>query len=127
MPAGKTSDAFLTSLEILPTLLKSCQVKPPQDIILDGFDLLPVLQGETPSARNTMFWQRRHDIGVRVGDWKWVNSSRGSGLFNLKTDIGEQQDLSATHPEKLKELKQHFARWKKQMNAAEPRGPFRDY
>ena len=127
VPAGKTSDAFLTSLEILPTLLKSCQVKPPQDIILDGFDLLPVLQGETPSARNTMFWQRRHDIGVRVGDWKWVNSSRGSGLFNLKTDIGEQQDLSATHPEKLKELKQHFARWKKQMNAAEPRGPFRDY
>ena len=127
VPAGKTSDAFLTSLEILPTLLKSCQVKPPQDIILDGFDLLPVLQGETPSTRNTMFWQRRHDIGVRVGDWKWVNSSRGSGLFNLKTDIGEQQDLSATHPEKLKELKQHFARWKKQMNAAEPRGPFRDY
>ena len=127
VPAGKTSDAFLTSLEILPTLLKSCQVNPPQDIILDGFDLLPVLQGETPSARNTMFWQRRHDIGVRVGDWKWVNSSRGSGLFNLKTDIGEQQDLSATHPEKLKELKQHFARWKKQMNAAEPRGPFRDY
>ena len=127
VPAGKTSDAFLTSLEILPTLLKSCQVKPPQDIILDGFDLLPVLQGETPSSRNTMFWQRRHDIGVRVGDWKWVNSSRGSGLFNLKTDIGEQQDLSATHPEKLKELKQHFARWKKQMNAAEPRGPFRDY
>ena len=127
VPAGKTSDAFLTSLEILPTLLKSCQVKPPQDIILVGFDLLPVLQGETPSTRNTMFWQRRHDIGVRVGDWKWVNSSRGSGLFNLKTDIGEQQDLSATHPEKLKELKQHFARWKKQMNAAEPRGPFRDY
>ena len=127
VPAGKTSDAFLTSLEILPTLLKSCQVKPPQDIILDGFDLLPVLQGETPSTRNTMFWQRRHDIGVLVGDWKWVNSSRGSGLFNLKTDIGEQQDLSATHPEKLKELKQHFARWKKQMNAAEPRGPFRDY
>ena len=127
VPAGKTSDAFLTSLEILPTLLKSCQVKPPQDIILDGFDLLPVLQGETPSTRNTMFWQRRHDIGVRVGDWKWVNCSRGSGLFNLKTDIGEQQDLSATHPEKLKELKQHFARWKKQMNAAEPRGPFRDY
>ena len=127
VPAGKTSDAFLTSLEILPTLLKSCQVKPPQDIILDGFDLLPVLQGETPSTRNTMFWQRRHDIGVRVSDWKWVNSSRGSGLFNLKTDIGEQQDLSATHPEKLKELKQHFARWKKQMNAAEPRGPFRDY
>jgi len=27
----------------------------------------------------------------------------------------------------LAELKQHFARWKKQMDAAEPRGPFRDF
>ena len=127
VPAGKTNDAFLTTLEILPTLLQASQVKPPQDIILDGFDLLPVLRGEKPSARQTMFWQRRHDKGARVGDWKWVDSNRGSGLFNLKTDIGEQQDLSATHPEKLKLLKQHFARWKKQMDAAEPRGPFRDF
>ena len=127
VPAGKTNDAFLTTLEILPTLLQASQVKPPQDVILDGFDLLPVLRGEKPSARQTMFWQRRHDKGARVGDWKWVDSNRGSGLFNLKTDIGEQQDLSATHPEKLKLLKQHFARWKKQMDAAEPRGPFRDF
>jgi len=62
-----------------------------------------------------------------VGDWKWVDSNRGSGLFNLKTDIGEQQDLSTTHPKVLEKLKQHFARWKKQMDAAEPRGPFRDF
>ena len=127
VPAGKTNDAFLTTLEILPTLLQASQVKPPQDVILDGFDLLPVLRGEKPSARHTMFWQRRHDKGARVGDWKWVDSNRGNGLFNLKTDVGEQQDLSVTHPNKLEELKQHFARWKKQMDAAEPRGPFRDF
>ena len=127
VPAGKTNDAFLTTLEILPTLLQASQVKPPQDVILDGFDLLPVLRGEKPSARQTMFWQRRHDKGARVGDWKWVDSNRGSGLFNLKTDVGEKQDLSATHPGKLIELKQHFAHWKKQMDAAEPRGPFRDF
>ena len=127
VPAGKTNDAFLTTLEILPTLLQASEVKPPKNIILDGFDLLPVLQGNKPSARNTMFWQRRHDKGARVGDWKWVASNRGSGLFNLRTDVGEQKDLSVTHPNKLEELKQHFARWKKQMDAAEPRGPFRDF
>mgnify|MGYP001379530833 CR=1 FL=1 len=127
VPAGKTSDAFLTTLEILPTLLQASDVKPPQDIIFDGFDMLPVLQGKAPSTRNAMFWQRRNDVGARVGDWKWVDSSRGSGLFNLKTDVGEKQDLSATHPGKLAELKQHFAHWKKQMDAAEPRGPFRDF
>ena len=32
-----------------------------------------------------------------------------------------------THPEKLAELKARFAAWEKAMDAAEPRGPFRDY
>ena len=65
------------SFAIMP--VSASDVKPPQDIIFDGFDLLPVLQGKTPSTRNAMFWQRRNDVGARVGDWKWVDSSRGSG------------------------------------------------
>lgn len=46
-------------------------------IELDGFDMLPVLRGEQPSPRAEMFWQRRGDKAARVGDWKWVESSRG--------------------------------------------------
>lgn len=127
IPAGATSDAFLTTMEILPTLLQAAQLPSPKDIVLDGFNLLPVLRGEKKSTRTEMFWQRRLDKGARVGDWKWVESSRGSGLFNLKTDVAEKQDLSKKHPEKLEELQQAFARWQQQMKAAEPRGPFRDY
>ncbi len=127
IPAGTTSDAFLTTMEILPTLLQAAQLPAPKDIVLDGFNLLPVLRGEKKSTRTEMFWQRRLDKGARVGDWKWVESSRGSGLFNLKTDLAEKQDLSKKHPEKLQELQQAFARWQQQMKAAEPRGPFRDY
>ena len=114
-------------MEILPTLLQAAQLPSPKDIVLDGFNLLPVLRGEKKSTRTEMFWQRRLDKGARVGDWKWVESSRGSGLFNLKTDMAEKQDLSRKHPEKLQELKQAFARWQQQMKAAEPRGPFRDF
>jgi hypothetical protein len=35
--------------------------------------------------------------------------------------------LSKEKPEVLKDVQAHFASWKKQMQAAEPRGPFRDY
>ena len=125
--AGATSDAFLTALEIFPTLLAAANAKPPKDIVLDGFNLLPVLRGNKKPSRAEMFWQRRLDIGARVGDWKWVESSRGNGLFNLKTDPGETKDLSAEHPAKLKELQQHFTRWTTRMKTTEPRGPFRDY
>ncbi|MBL69475.1 MAG: N-acetylgalactosamine-6-sulfatase [Verrucomicrobiales bacterium] len=127
VPAGATSDAFLTALEIFPTLLAAANASTPKDIPLDGFDLIPVLRGKMKSLRKEMFWQRRLDKGARVGHWKWVESSRGNGLFDLRTDLAEKKDLSQTKPEILKMLKARFALWQKQMKNAEPRGPFRDF
>ena len=127
VPAGKVTDEFLTSLEILPTLLAATGTAAPDGVKLDGFDLLPVLRGELPSPRSEMFWQRRSDVAARVGPYKWVQSSKGSGLFDLSTDLGEEHDLSTEKPEVLERLKACFAAWQAEMEASEPRGPFRDY
>jgi len=127
IPADSTSDEFLTSLEIVPTLCAATGAEPPKGVVLDGFDMLPVLQGKKRSPRTEMFWQRKLDKGARVGHWKWVESSRGGGLFDLRDDIGERRDLSEEKPEVLKEVQARFASWKMQMQAAEPRGPFRDF
>jgi arylsulfatase A-like enzyme len=127
VPAGVTSDEFLTSLEIFPTLCAAAGTKPPSGVVLDGFDMLPVLQGKMKSPRKEMFWQRRLDKGARVGHWKWVESTRGDGLFDLSKDLGEKKDLSKERPDMLTKLKNRFQNWKKEMNEAEPRGPFRDY
>ena len=89
--------------------------------------MLPVLKGETDSSRTEMFWERRGDQAARVEQWKWVNSTRGTGLYDLSEDIGEQRDLSQEKPEVLNMVKERFENWKRQMAAAEPRGPFRDY
>ena len=89
--------------------------------------MLPILQGKTASPRKEMFWQRRGDRAARVGNWKWVDSKKGTGLFDLSTDLGEKKDLSKQKPEVLKMVKSRFANWKEQMARAEPRGPFRDY
>jgi len=127
IPAAATTDEFLTSMEIFPTLCAATGAAPPKGMALDGFDMLPVLQGKMKSSRQEMFWQRRLDKGARVGHWKWVESSRGTGLFDLRTDLSEKHDLSKAKPEVLKMMKARFANWKKQMKAAAPRGPFRDY
>ena len=121
------TDEFLTSLEILPTLLAATGTPTPEDLKLDGFDLLPVLRGEMPSPRKEMFWQRRGDVAARVGQYKWVQSAKGQGLFDLSTDLGEEHDLSTERPEVLGMVKERFAAWQEEMQASEPRGPFRDY
>jgi arylsulfatase A-like enzyme len=127
IPAGKVTDEFLTSLEVLPTLLAAIGTAKPADVQLDGFDMLPVLRGELISPRKEMFWQRRNDKAARIGHWKWIDSAKAKGLYDLSTDLGESNDLSKEKPEIAKMLKNRFEAWQAEMNATEPRGPFRDY
>ncbi|MHC4742162.1 MAG: sulfatase-like hydrolase/transferase [Planctomycetota bacterium] len=127
IPAAATSNEFLTSLEIFPTVCKAAGTKPPKDVVLDGYDMADVLSGKAKSPRTEMYWQRRGDKAARVGKYKWVESEKGSGLFDLENDVAEQNDLSKERPETLNRLQQSFAAWKKQMAQAEPRGPFRDF
>jgi len=62
-----------------------------------------------------------------VGRWKWVESSRGGGLFDLANDVGEARDLSKERPEVLRRVRERFAAWAKAMAQAEPRGPFKNF
>jgi hypothetical protein len=100
----------------------------PSKIKLDGFDWWDVIRGSTPSPRHEMFWKRKDLIGVRVGNWKWVDmGGESGGLFDLSKDIGETNNLSQSHPEILQMLKQRYQHWLAEMEQAEPRSPFRDY
>lgn len=127
IPAGTANDAFLTTLEVLPTMANLCGAKIPAEIELDGFDMLPAISSNADAPRKSMFWKRQNDRAVRSGEWKWVDSRKGTGLFNLANDVSERTDLSQQHLHKLQELKDAFAAWEAKMQAAEPRGPFRDY
>ncbi|MBE2282834.1 MAG: sulfatase-like hydrolase/transferase [Prosthecobacter sp.] len=127
LPAGKATDEFLTALELVPTLLAACGAQAPEGVKLDGFDMLPVLQGETKSSRKEMFWQRRSDRAARFENWKWLESAKGNGLYDLSTDLGEKNDLTNERPEIARMMRDRFARWRGEMDASEPRGPFRDY
>lgn len=128
IPAGRISDEFLTSLEILPTLARATGAAIPEGLILDGHDMLPVLKGQAKSPRREMFWQRQDRIGARVDHWKWVDQAgKQGGLFDLSQDLGERRDLSAEKPEVLEMVRSRYQAWLAAMEAAEPRGPFRDF
>ncbi|WP_430452273.1 sulfatase family protein [Rhodopirellula europaea] len=127
VPAGEVNDEFLTSLELLPSFASAAGLEPPADIVLDGFDWWPTLRGESASPRKEMFWKRRDQIGARVGQWKWVQMDKQGGLFDLANDMAETHDLSESRPEILAMVKNRYANWLREMEAAEPRGPFRDF
>jgi arylsulfatase A-like enzyme len=82
---------------------------------LDGVNLLPFLTGEKQGRpHEQLFWRTGAKHAARVGDWKLVQERGGeTELFNLKDDIGEQTDLAANEPAKLKELQAAFAEWER--------------
>jgi arylsulfatase A-like enzyme len=82
---------------------------------LDGVDLLPYLTGETQGRpHERLFWRDSRQHAVRLGDWKLVKPRTGPpALFNLAEDLGEQENLVASQPEKLQELQAAFAEWEK--------------
>lgn len=124
---GSVSDEFLTALEVFPTLVEAAGASLPEGVQFDGFDMLPVLQGQAESARESMFWERQGEYGGRVGRWKLVNSRRGSGLFDLTEDVAESRDLAKALPDVLRRVRGAYRDWAQQMADAEPRGPFKDY
>ena len=127
IPQGKVNDQFATTMEFFPTFLAAAGSKPPAGLKLDGYNILPVLEGKAESPRQECFYQAKDAKAARVGKWKWVESERGGGLFNLAEDLGEKHDLSAQKPEVLAMVKGRWAAWRKEMDDSEPRGPFRDY
>ncbi len=128
IPAGQVNDEFLTSLEIFPSLAAATGASLPGDVVLDGFNWWNVLSGKVESPRREMFWKRKGLLAARVDNWKWVEmGGEAGGLYDLSTDIGERKDLSRARPEILKMVKARYANWLREMEAAEPRGPFRDF
>jgi arylsulfatase A-like enzyme len=121
IPAGQVSNRFMASLDFLPTMAGIAGAKLPEGVRLDG------INAASGARREAMFWQRRGDKAARVGEWKWIESEQGSGLFHLPSDPGEQRDLSASKPAELAMMKERWKAWRKEMDESEPRGPFRDY
>jgi arylsulfatase A-like enzyme len=126
--AGTVCNEFLAMLEFFPTALSLAGVAPPKNVILDGFNMMPVLKREAPSRRNAMFWWSiSGPRAVRLGHRKWVREKDEEGLYDLSADIGETNNLRDQHPEKYRELRAAWDVWWKEMEASEPRGPYRNY
>lgn len=121
IPAGKTYDQPVISLDLLPTALAAAGVEVQPDWKLDGTDLLPFLTGEKESApHDALYWRFRFPStkpaesrwAIRQGDWKLVkNGAAPVSLYHLATDIGETRNLAAEQRERVARLKKAYQAW----------------
>lgn len=118
--SGSTSDHISAQWDLLPTFAALIGQEAPSQA--DGISLVPTLTGNTES-------QKKHDSlyfefikgnpkgaystrALRQGKWKAVQRSekaRGEKfldveLYDLSKDIGEENDISASHPEIVSRL-----------------------
>lgn len=109
--AGALSELPAVFYDLLPTLCNLAGVKPPRNT--DGLSILPTLLGKGRQAKHEfLFWDFNGYGGqqaVRLGDWKGVRRNlqlgeTGIELYNLATDVGEQRDAAAQHPEIVRRM-----------------------
>ena len=129
IPKGTVSDHQLAFYDLMPTFMEYSGAFSKKEIrehskapaplqtsprggrlSFDGISFCPTMLGKLGKQRqhDFLYWEMSDGgtqvIGVRQGDWKLVVSQGKLFLYNLKTDIHEDNDLKDKYPDKLAEL-----------------------
>ena len=116
IPPGTSSGEMSMNFDLFPTCLRLAGVPLPQDRIIDGRDLLPVLLGEAASPHETLlFYDTRTLKAIRYQQWKYHARFRtdnaafwplgqGPFLFDLDSDPNESYSLIESEPELAAQL-----------------------
>ena len=74
----------------------------------DGLSIVPTLLGHDAEQQRHphLYWEfaETNQIAVRRGDWKLVVIKGVPHLYNLETDLHEDHDLAAEHPDLVQQL-----------------------
>jgi arylsulfatase A-like enzyme len=106
--ASSVSNEVCAFWDLLPTLAEVVGEKPPAG--LDGMSIIGAMKGEKLPSRTYLYWEF-HENGfsqaVRMGNWKGVrlkNRHAPIQLYDLVTDLGETQDVAASHADIVKRI-----------------------
>ena len=131
--AGQVIETPVHVTDWMPTLLAAAG-RVTDTPVCDGVNLLPLLQGgsipERPLFFYTPFYELRWCVTpsavIREGDWKLIESfgdwfddepryhaGHRLELFNLRTDLGETQNLAETESKRAKAMQSKLHAWMK--------------
>lgn len=112
IPGGRVTSAVAANMDLLPTFAGLAGSDLPDDRVLDGRDLWPLLSGASEESPHDYFYffhgsrtgAPTRMEGIRNGRYKLRLRSAGSGelealqLYDLLADAGEKFDIRERHP-----------------------------
>jgi len=147
IPPDSVCKIPVTGVDYLPTFADLAGATLPASQPVDGASFVPLLNGETAltdraiywhyplyvqglsyakvlpvHSTSFMYWRATPCSVIRKGDWKLMQffESGKTELYNIKQDLSEQTDVSASYPEKLAELLAELEDWQATTNAVIP-------
>lgn len=111
--AGSRYDFPVSTMDLVPTFFAAGGGDISNIENTDGVDIMPFISGDNHARpHQTLFWKKDVRAAVRDGDWKLIRMpDRPAELYNLKSDIGEQNNLADQYPDKVKELYKMIYNW----------------
>ncbi len=115
LPAGKTYTEPVISLDFSATANVLAGL--PDDVQLDGVNLIPYLTGEKIGRpHDALYWRFWNQAAIREGRWKYLNAvGIGEFLFDLDSDTHEQRNLIADHRERAAALRARLQKWTEEL------------
>lgn len=126
--AGTQVAPIAAHIDLLPTLLEACGVKPP-GAKLDGVSLLPLLTGAAKEmAERTLFFQWHRgdepilfrDCAARTQKYKLVN---GKELYDIEADPGEAKNIADEKKDIVAKLRAEYEAWFKDVSSTRGYAP----
>jgi arylsulfatase A len=95
IPAGEDNNELMTAMDLLPTFAKLAGADVPNDRVIDGKDIWPVITQNLPSPHKAFFYHSTTNLrAVRSGNWKLhVKEGKPEALYDLEKDIGESNNV----------------------------------
>lgn len=120
--SGTKSEIPVSSIDFFPTLCHAANIQMPDSIVIDGINLIPLLEQSGNLDTRDLFWHFPHywwgtEVKpysiVRSGNYKLIKHWDYGiyQLFDLSTDIFEDNDLGKEMPEKVAELEKKLYNW----------------
>ena len=112
------SNAMVSQVDLLASLASLTKQPLPADAAPDSMDVMPALLGQSGQGR-THIVEHANALSLIVDDWKVIQAHGGPKrnqtgneigndprpqLFNLKDDIGEQNNVAEKYPDKVKDM-----------------------
>ncbi len=135
IPAGTRCDELAVTFDLLPTIAGLLDEPLPEDRIIDGEDILPLMTGQADRSPHEVFYcyyggqlqavrdrrfklhlpHRYRTLAGRPGGTggkpvKYDHAEIGQELFDLKADPGETTDVADQHPDVVARLLENAER-----------------